>query len=224
MQPIQGNCNENRDFMMRPSPNNRRMRGRGNGVRRTGPSSSQHFDSNGPDLKVRGNATQIVDKYQTLAREATTSGDPVMAENYYQHAEHYLRILSAAGENRPDNNRQENNRGDHQAANNQDRDVRSDDPADEDDKLASAETSTETSAEVSTETSNGNGAQPEAEIVLDTDDMEVKSVERVENDSCEPPEESLNPADIAARASRPRRRRRRPEVTPETTETGDAVN
>ena len=212
MQPIQGNCNKNRDFMMRPSPNNRRMRGRGNGGRRSGPSSSQHFDSNGPDLKVRGNASQIVDKYQTLAREATTSGDPVMAENYYQHAEHYLRILSANAENRPDNNRQENNRGDNQAANNQDRDARSNDSAGEDDQIASAETS------------NGNDAQPVAEIVLDTDDIEAKSVENVEKDAYEPPEESRNPADIAARASRPRRRRPRSEATPEVTETGDAVS
>lgn len=54
------------------------------------------YESNGPDLKVRGTAQTIAEKYQQLARDAHTAGDPVMAESYYQHAEHYLRILAAA--------------------------------------------------------------------------------------------------------------------------------
>ena len=82
---------------MRLGPNNRRMKNRGNGSRRNGAQRSNGIDSNGPDVKVRGNAQQIVDKYQALAREAATSGDPVMAENFFQHAEHYLRILNANG-------------------------------------------------------------------------------------------------------------------------------
>ena len=82
---------------MRLGPNNRRMKSRGNGSRRNGPQRSNGMDSNGPDVKVRGNAQQIVDKYQVLAREAATSGDPVMAENFFQHAEHYLRVLNANG-------------------------------------------------------------------------------------------------------------------------------
>lgn len=79
------------------------------GGRRGGSSRSQSFESNGPDIKVRGNAQQIVDKYQTLAREAATAGNPVMAENYYQHAEHYHRVLSAnsGGENRQNNRQQD---------------------------------------------------------------------------------------------------------------------
>ena len=74
------------------------MRGRNNGGRRSGPTRSQHFESNGPDVKVRGNAQQVVEKYLALAREAATAGDPVMAENYYQHAEHYFRIQYASGQ------------------------------------------------------------------------------------------------------------------------------
>jgi len=79
--------------------------GGGNNGRRGGSPRTQNFESNGPDIKVRGNAQQIVDKYQTLAREAATAGDPVMAENYYQHAEHYHRVLTASGggENRQPN-------------------------------------------------------------------------------------------------------------------------
>ena len=53
------------------------------------------FDSNGPDVKIRGSAAQIFDKYQALARDAQSSGDRVTAENYLQHAEHYYRILAA---------------------------------------------------------------------------------------------------------------------------------
>jgi len=54
------------------------------------------FESNGPDVKVRGNAQHVAEKYLQLARDAQSSGDSVMAENYYQHAEHYLRIVAAA--------------------------------------------------------------------------------------------------------------------------------
>ncbi len=54
------------------------------------------FDSSGPEGKVRGTPQQIIDKYQQLARDAQLSGDRVATENFFQHAEHYLRMLSAA--------------------------------------------------------------------------------------------------------------------------------
>jgi hypothetical protein len=54
------------------------------------------FESNGPDVKVRGTAAHIAEKYMALARDAQSSGDPVAAENYFQHAEHYNRIVMAA--------------------------------------------------------------------------------------------------------------------------------
>jgi len=57
---------------------------------------SRNYESNGPDVKVRGNAAHVAEKYVQLARDAHSSGDSVMAENYLQHAEHYFRILSAA--------------------------------------------------------------------------------------------------------------------------------
>lgn len=55
-------------------------------------------NSNSSEQKIRGNAQQYVDKYLTLARDAATSGDPISAENYYQYADHYFRIVLA---NRP---------------------------------------------------------------------------------------------------------------------------
>jgi len=57
--------------------------------------ANRSIESNGPDVKVRGTAKQIFDKYETLARDAASSGNRVKAENYRQHAEHYLRIVNA---------------------------------------------------------------------------------------------------------------------------------
>ena len=56
------------------------------------------YESNGPDVKIRGTANHVAEKYIQLARDATASGDPVAAENYYQHAEHYFRLIAAAQE------------------------------------------------------------------------------------------------------------------------------
>jgi hypothetical protein len=53
------------------------------------------YDSNGPEIKVRGSASHVYEKYLQLARDANTQGDRVMAESYLQHAEHYFRILAA---------------------------------------------------------------------------------------------------------------------------------
>jgi hypothetical protein len=53
------------------------------------------FDSNGPDMRLRGTAQQLFEKYLQLGRDATSAGDRVMAEGYFQHAEHYFRILNA---------------------------------------------------------------------------------------------------------------------------------
>jgi hypothetical protein len=62
------------------------------------PQRSQSHDSNGPNVKIRGTPHQIFERYITLAREASTSGDRVAAENLYQHAEHYFRVMNAANE------------------------------------------------------------------------------------------------------------------------------
>ena len=75
------------------------MRGRNNNNNnnRKGPNPlTRSYESNGPDVKIRGSAQQIAEKYGALARDAMSSGDRVMAENYLQHAEHYNRIIAAA--------------------------------------------------------------------------------------------------------------------------------
>ena len=69
------------------------------------------FDSNGPDIRLRGTSQQLFEKYLQLGRDATSSGDRVMAEGYFQHAEHYFRILNAmnqaAQQNQPQNGQQQ---------------------------------------------------------------------------------------------------------------------
>jgi hypothetical protein len=88
---------------MRPNNNQRgRQRGRNGGGKPNKPQRNQTFDSSGPEVRVRGNAHQIFEKYQVLAREASAAGDRIAAESYYQHAEHYLRLINAMGGfNRP---------------------------------------------------------------------------------------------------------------------------
>ena len=84
---------------------NKRMRNRNTGSNRNdgGRRGGQNpmtrvFESNGPDIKIRGTASHVAEKYVQLARDARSSGDPVAAENYYQHAEHYFRLIAAAQE------------------------------------------------------------------------------------------------------------------------------
>jgi hypothetical protein len=60
-----------------------------------GHNPNRTFDSSGPEVKIRGSAANVYEKYLQLARDANSSGDRVMAENYLQHAEHYYRIMAA---------------------------------------------------------------------------------------------------------------------------------
>ena len=62
------------------------------------PHRGQTVDSNGPNVKIRGSTHQIFERYVALAREASTNGDRIAAENLYQHAEHYFRVINAASE------------------------------------------------------------------------------------------------------------------------------
>lgn len=70
-------------------------RGRNQRRRPGGPNPNRALDSNGPDVRIRGTANQIYDKYLALARDASSSGDRVKAESYLQHAEHYFRLIRA---------------------------------------------------------------------------------------------------------------------------------
>lgn len=82
---------------MRQGQQSRRGRNRGGGGGRKPQNPiTRNYESSGPDIKIRGTAMHIAEKYTALARDAMASGDIVMAENYLQHAEHYNRIVTAA--------------------------------------------------------------------------------------------------------------------------------
>src|SRR5437763_7282271 len=91
---------------MRNGQNNKRMRNRNNNNNNNSSNNNRRgqnpmpriFESNGPDIKIRGTASHVAEKYVQLARDARSSGDPVAAENYYQHPEHYFRLIAAAQE------------------------------------------------------------------------------------------------------------------------------
>jgi hypothetical protein len=99
---------------MRPVNNKRSRGGRSNNRRPHimggggGGGGNRSFDSNGPDVKIRGTAAQIFDRYCQLARDANSSGDRVAAENFLQHAEHYYRIMLANGLVNQQRNQQQN--------------------------------------------------------------------------------------------------------------------
>jgi hypothetical protein len=81
-----------------PYHNNNLNRGGGGGGGPRPPHRSQTFDSNGPNVKIRGNAYQVFERYLALAREAQSAGDRIAAENFFQHAEHYFRVMNVQGE------------------------------------------------------------------------------------------------------------------------------
>lgn len=85
------NKNNNNNNRNRNRNNNRRNTGGGGG----GP-NNKVYDSNGPDIKLRGTTQTVAEKYMQLGRDAQSSGDTVAAENYYQHAEHYYRLWAAS--------------------------------------------------------------------------------------------------------------------------------
>ncbi len=80
---------------MKPDQNSQ-LRSRQTGARRESNPLTRTYELNGPDVKIRGTARHVADKYLQLARDAHTGGNPVAAENYLQHAEHYFRLIAAA--------------------------------------------------------------------------------------------------------------------------------
>lgn len=147
-----------------------RSRNRNRGRKSTNP-NSRNFESNGPDVKIRGNASHIAEKYSVLARDALTSGDTVMAENYFQHAEHYFRIVAVTQQNTPQNtqNNQQNrqpNDGNKNQQNNNRNDNRGDGPQPELDEVP---------AEVALKTNNSDSKKPVEDASVEESAEEVST-------------------------------------------------
>jgi hypothetical protein len=91
-----GHQHQNKQRMRGRNNNNNNNSNRGGGKNHN--PLTRVYESNGPDIKIRGTANHVAEKYLQLARDATSSGDPVAAENYFQHAEHYFRMIATAQE------------------------------------------------------------------------------------------------------------------------------
>ena len=139
--------------MRQGSNSGRRPRGRTNRKQHGGGQSRTHtFDSNGPDGRVRGNARQVYEKYLTLARDASSAGDRIAAEAYYQHAEHYYRILSDSTDPQPGGRRQDERQAQANGG----------DSASPEGEEAAAGSSAEQAAEESSESRHNGAAAKEA--------------------------------------------------------------
>ena len=102
-------------IMVKPRNNNNRRRNN----RRPGGNNGNNFESNGPSIKVRGSSKQIYEKYLSLARDAQSSGDNVLQESYFQHAEHYARLLIESGKFEKQESSSENKNSSNQVSNGQ---------------------------------------------------------------------------------------------------------
>lgn len=182
------------------------MRGRGNNNRKGPNPLSRNYESNGPDVKIRGNAQHIAEKYTALARDAQSAGDRVMAENYLQHAEHYNRIIMAAQAQMPQQFQRDDNDTE-------------DDTVDQDDVAVQ---------EASPKPVNGSGPQPviegtPAEIALGED----APAEPVKAE--EAPADDAATQEAAGEEARPRRQPRprrpaRPKTEKKAAASGDGDN
>lgn len=203
----------------------KRQRGRGRGKPGGGNQGNRSFESNGPEVKIRGNAATIYEKYMQLARDATSSGDRVRAENLQQHAEHYFRILQATqpqrrdnsgddggddntndrdGESRGDNrgrNRQDGNRNDNRGRNRNDsgREDGDDDNSDNSDNSGrNRQRGSEASGDDQDRPPRRSRRQPRPE----RDPLEVVNPEGEQPDSAQP-------ADMGEEQPKPKARRGR---------------
>ena len=89
---------------MKQNHSSKRHRGRSNG-RRGSHGAGHSIESNGPAVKIRGKASQLFEKYQSLSHDALSLGDRVASESYLQHAEHYYRVMAAQAAQNGDNSK-----------------------------------------------------------------------------------------------------------------------
>ncbi|MEQ8710213.1 MAG: DUF4167 domain-containing protein [Rhodospirillales bacterium] len=150
---------------------NKRSRGRGNRK----PSRTQVYDSSGPEGRIRGNANQVYDKYLALGRDAYSAGDRIAAENFFQHAEHYYRIVVAieaaraqqeqqrGDGNQGDRNQQHNNRRHGNDGGDDRADIEATTPHDPRDPVPAFDDDDDGSADNGDNRSSGNNNQSTAE-------------------------------------------------------------
>ncbi|MCA8899789.1 MAG: DUF4167 domain-containing protein [Hyphomonas sp.] len=135
---------------------------------------NRHFESVGPDVKIRGSAQQVLEKYQQYARDAQTSGDRILSEAYFQFAEHYQRIVAKQQEARDRQQQQQRgNRDDRDQGRRDDRDTsRNDSDDDTADTAEGAEASVERRDAPAADKSDSDD---DAMRVIDADEKEAEA-------------------------------------------------
>ena len=141
-----------------------------------GSNPNRALDSNGPEVRIRGTANQIYDKYIALARDASSSGDRIKAESYLQHAEHYFRIIRATQQT------QQNQQSQHsqQSQQNQQSQTQSDGRGEQPAVGAGAgenETASNAQQDESREPSNGGRERAEVKPAADSGQASTDSTE-----------------------------------------------
>ena len=169
---------------MKHNSGNRRSRNRNSGGKRQGGGGRNNYESNGPEVKVRGTAQQVLEKYLALARDAASAGDRIKSESYFQFAEHYYRIVNADGNANANNNQ---NRRDNQQDSQQDDD--SDDTAQQ---------------------ADGSGPQPDVAVVENTNAASSADGTSASEDETPSEDGKIDESVLPAAApTQPRRRRSR---------------
>ncbi|PKP81057.1 MAG: hypothetical protein CVT79_12320 [Alphaproteobacteria bacterium HGW-Alphaproteobacteria-18] len=189
---------------------------------------NRHYESVGPDVKIRGSAQQVLEKYLQYARDAHTSGDRILSEAYYQFAEHYQRIVAKQTEARVQQPQQQQNRGDRRDDRdnrpNGDRDYRGNQPSDgqdgaDEDAGEAVVTPTHTPRDDSRDEDgprdgqrNGqrDGQRADSLRVIDADEDDGDDIIAEEPEDVSAEEAAPVERDRAERAPRPSTARRKP--------------
>jgi len=171
---------------MRQNGPQRRGRGRPSGRRGNNNSPNRSYDSSGPDVKIRGTASTVYEKYSALARDAIVSGDRVAAEDFYQHAEHYYRVMQTTRQQRQGSDSEQS---ENRSRSQQNRDNRNNDNSSE----------TEDDKPALTEDTNLTAKTESVELNVEVaDDIEVSGIESATPDQEENSSTPMNPAELAA--------------------------
>ncbi|HPE48463.1 MAG TPA: DUF4167 domain-containing protein [Hyphomonas sp.] len=196
----------------------KRSRGRN---RRTGGNNqnnfnnpNRHFESVGPDVKIRGSAQQVLEKYQQYARDAQTSGDRILSEAYFQFAEHYQRIVAKQQEARDRQQQPRGGRDDRDQGRRDDRDNSRNDPEDD-----AAETSNDEAESVDVRVERRDA--DERKNKDDSDDDAMRVIDAGEASDEAPAETGAGDRD---KEDGRRRGRRRPYKARDEDASGDAAD
>lgn len=194
----------------------RRRRSGGNNNNNNSPNPNRHYESNGPEVRIRGSAQQILDKYMQYARDAHTSGDRVKAEALFQHAEHYARIVAVFEKQKEEARLEREARDAAKAEERAQRDA---------ERAAQSETDDESPQE------SGDEATSEASIDASEDAKPRRRSRKPREENGAAGEETASDAPEAVEAStedseKPKRRRtynRKKEAEPDVSEEADGV-